>query len=225
MKIVLVFLCMVTTEINEIIGEFEILEIQYKENEEIDSFAANFVQKCGRSSNPVFGSIRYNSSIPIEASFTEIFEEKTVPILFLVKYDPIAAYSESILITSRESTFCFQELPFGGNGIEISVDAENHRVWVLDFASPVGQEFKENSYKSAFRYPFQGSVCPGIEIATPEREFIHTNGEFEVLRLEKTEEGQIEALVLDFKVQNPNGEIIAGSITQFRSSRRFDSVF
>ncbi len=197
---------------NESIGEFEVLEIQYNDKGKIEAFAANFVQKCEYDGSPLYGCIRYNSSVPIEVSFRGVFEEQAVPMLFLIKYDPITNNFQPLLISSRESTFCFKRLPYGEEGIEVSIDADNLGSWFLDFAVPFGEELKEDTYKSALRYPFHGLDNPGIKVVTPERGFLQSKGEFEVLRLKKTDDGQVEALALDFKVQNPNGEIIAGSI-------------
>jgi len=48
---------------NTLKGEFEILEIEYDDLGEIEVFAANFIQNFD---HPLFGSIRYNSTIPLE---------------------------------------------------------------------------------------------------------------------------------------------------------------
>lgn len=56
---------------NKLVGDFEVLEIDYDEEGQVRSFAANFVQYGasfdGEKNEPaMFGGIRYNSSIPFE---------------------------------------------------------------------------------------------------------------------------------------------------------------
>jgi len=70
---------------NTSIGTFEILEIEYDEEGKIVAFAANFVQQgsCYHQepySPPLFGSVRYNSSIPVEKTFLlDIHENQRSP--------------------------------------------------------------------------------------------------------------------------------------------------
>jgi len=52
---------------NTLRGEFEILELQRDAFGELTTFAVNFIQKGNDS--PLFGSIRYNSNIPIQEKF------------------------------------------------------------------------------------------------------------------------------------------------------------
>ena len=65
---------------------------------------------------PLFGSVRYNSAIPIEARFNEIFNLNSQPILYLTKYNSDTGIrSQPILINGEDSDFKFQPLPYGGN--------------------------------------------------------------------------------------------------------------
>jgi FG-GAP-like repeat/Divergent InlB B-repeat domain len=48
-------------------GRFSVLEVTYDANGLVTSFAANFVQTCATAIEPLFGEIRYNSSIPLSS--------------------------------------------------------------------------------------------------------------------------------------------------------------
>ena len=68
---------------NELNGFFEVLEIKYTPNGDIESFAANFVQRCGeQKKNPLIGSIRYNSAIPPSAHICPGFQRLVNYILY-----------------------------------------------------------------------------------------------------------------------------------------------
>ncbi len=223
-------------------GEFEILEISFAENGQVESFAANFIQKCEVKFPALIGSIRFNSSIPLEVRFNDAFENTSETVLFLFKYSPksenktflakawqaieepklidIPFLSEfkrnsemkSAFLTDDECNFQIKSLPYGGEGIEISITDNFQEQWVLDFAAPLGENFQTDFYGTASRYPFHSSVYPGIDILTPEGTFTLKEGEFEILKLARSEDGKIEKLALNFIVQNEDKEIISGAI-------------
>lgn len=92
---------------NTLIGEFEILEVKRLENGEIESFAANFIQRCEKSMPPLFGIIRYNSIVPVEARFSEYFAKTTDFTVYLTKYNPITGEkSQPILISKDADSNC-----------------------------------------------------------------------------------------------------------------------
>jgi hypothetical protein len=47
---------------NELTGRFDILEISYTSQGEIDRFSADFEQHCEGADSALFGSIRYNAT-------------------------------------------------------------------------------------------------------------------------------------------------------------------
>jgi len=50
---------------NRSYGEFEILELNYDSSGEVETFAANFTQRCTSETNPELkGAVRINSSMP-----------------------------------------------------------------------------------------------------------------------------------------------------------------
>ncbi len=53
-------------------GDFEVLEVKYGVDGKVESFAANFVQRCAEGlAPPLYGSIRYNSAIGLEPFFSD----------------------------------------------------------------------------------------------------------------------------------------------------------
>ena len=70
------------------ISTFEILEISYDVTGNIQAFAANFIQKCETTLPPLFGSIRYRSSVPIEARFAEVFDSTSESSFYAIRYNP-----------------------------------------------------------------------------------------------------------------------------------------
>lgn len=51
---------------NELSGHYEIIEIAYDTNNQINLLALDFVQHCESKPNPLFGAIRLNSDIPTQ---------------------------------------------------------------------------------------------------------------------------------------------------------------
>lgn len=203
---------------NEVAGEFEILELEYNHKGKIRSFAANFVQKCETINPPLFGSIRYNSIIPIEAQFNEIFDDGAETTLYFTKYDPVTGVKSqpALIREGQESVFRIQSLPDDREGIEIIIEDENHGLWTLDFAAPSECEFRTGEYIDTQRYPFHNSIKPGFDISMPEGGFIQPQGEFKVLKFLKEKDGEIKALALNFIAKNEKGEVIEGAI-RFRA--------
>ncbi len=190
-------------------AEFEILEIQCDDNNKIESFAANFVQKCERNGPPLFGTVRYNSRIPIEERFSHVFYPGLA--LFFGVFIPELQHpiGTAFLYTSD---YCIKRLPYGGEGIEIKIKGLEDTEWTLDFAAPLNEEFTVGSYLGACRYPFHSPYDPGIEIITPEGAFIQPIGEFEVIDLVKGSDGIIESLALNFKACTKYGQRIVGCV-------------
>lgn len=52
---------------NQLTGRFQVLEIERQTNGNILKFAADFEQRCEITGPPLYGSIRYNSDVPISA--------------------------------------------------------------------------------------------------------------------------------------------------------------
>jgi hypothetical protein len=203
---------------NTLIGEFEILEVKRHENGEIESFAANFIQRCEKSMPPLFGSIRYNSTIPVEARFSEYFAKTADFTVYLTKYNPITEEkSQPILISKDADSDCeLRKLAYGGEGIEISISDKDNSAWTLAFAVPLDEKFSTGTYENAARYPFHSPSVPGIDITTPEGSFLQSQGAFKVLKLVRGGDGEIQSLALNFQVKNSQGEILEGAV-RFKS--------
>ncbi len=203
---------------NTLISEFEILEIKYDDQGQIEAFAANFIQKCEVTGAPLFGSVRYHSAIPPEARFDEIFNSSQESVFYIIKYDSAENRSQPILIAGDNSIFSFHDLPYGGEGIGILITSEEEGPWAFDFAVPFGDRFDEGIYYPARRYPFHSSVYAGIEVLTPQGGFTQPDGAFEVLKFERGSNGEVKSLALNFIVENEKGETLEGAI-------RFNSKF
>lgn len=195
-------------------ADFEILEIIYDKGEVV-SLAANFIQKCGSSTPPLLGSIRYNSSFPIEARFNEFFNISYVSTnssFNATVKRPELSDSLSISISSDERDFEVWPLPYQCDGVEILITDDEKGSWVFDFAAPLNESFKVGKYEHASQYPFHSSSLAGIRIIAPEGGITRPTGSFEVLRLVRDENGQISSLDIDFTVENEKGETLKGSI-------------
>lgn len=194
-------------------GEFEILEVITDHDGQVEAFAANFIQRCEVGAPPIFGTIRYNSTLPLEACFDEIFQIEPQSILYLARYNPETQTKEdSILITGEEGVFTLESLPYGGKGIEVLTYANGCGLWAFDFAAPSGEEFVKGSYENVSRYPFHSSTVPGIEIYTPEGGITQPQGSFKIDKVIYDEQGQIKSLALNFQVEEIGGTILRGSI-------------
>lgn len=212
-----------------IVGEFEILELEYNDDGTIEAFAANFIQKCSTSDAPLFGTIRYNSAISLEARFQEIVENKSKP-QFIVTIDQFssernpypfsvadfvghfstpAPTPQRMIDSEKKNTIKLQKLPYDDEGVRILVDTYEG-LWTLDFAAPNGDDFGKSSYGNAERYPFHSRTRPGIKIVMPNQELPIYWGEFQVLEIDTQngeEDREIKALALNFEVESSIGNI------------------
>lgn len=69
---------------NTLTGSFDILEISYTLEGEIERFAANFEQHCEGNEPALFGSIRYNASVGFPLGVTITANDKHTPIIVKV---------------------------------------------------------------------------------------------------------------------------------------------
>jgi len=201
---------------NTSFSEFEILELEYNPDGSIESFAATFIQRCEKNGTPLFGSIRYNSSIAPEARFANLSQNSAImeTVLYLKKYNlNTDEETQTTLLSDKEGTFAFKTLPYGEDGFELVVDAGDKGQWVLDFSAPLGKHFKKKHYPNAERYPFNSVDVAGIDILSPSGGFSRPKGEFKVQEFSRSKKSyKIKTLSLNFKVQNQNGEILEGAI-------------
>ena len=196
---------------NRLGGEFEILEIILDDAGKVKTFAANFVQKCD-SGSPLFGSVRINSRIPVEAVFSDILKGSMDSIVYVKKRNAITNQTTGpILITSKEVEIDFVSLPYGGKGVEVLIHGTKG-LWALDFAAPIGRDFCLGTYENLIRYPWNGFLNAGVDVVTPRGIYKDPQGSFTVLEFEPGENGEFEVLAIDFKIENEDGEIIEGSI-------------
>ncbi len=184
---------------NTLEGEFEVLEIKYNENNKVDVFAANFKIK-----NSIFGSIRYNSTIPIETCLLELCDNDVNAI---IEIEPLEGERVSEFISQSECQL--SPWPYG-YGISLSLEGKEG-VWMFEFGVPCGKEFVRGVYDDAAGYPLEEPSKPWITIVTPEDEQIII-GSFEVIEIRKARNGDLLSLALDFMAEKDNGDSIKGSI-------------
>ena len=192
-------------------GEFEVLELEYDGKGEVQSFAANFVMNG--YNEPVFGSVRFNSSIPVAKRFSQYSEKMTEPsVIYFSQRDFIAnSVSQPILLIDNDYTLKINQLPFGGDGIQVLVQKSLEK-WIFDFAAPVGTDLEVGKYETSCRYPFHGFLEAGIGISKSRGCAAMPSGYFEVVDIRRNNNRKITDLKLNFSIETEDGEIYEGTI-------------
>ncbi|MBX7066766.1 MAG: hypothetical protein K1X28_06005 [Parachlamydiales bacterium] len=190
-------------------GEFEIYEIEYGDNEEIKAFAADFAMK-EFNTKPLFGSIRFNSAVPIKNRFLQARKKDSANI-FLRQKNILSDGNQKVLISGEPNEFVVKELPYGGEGIEVFIHG-NYESWTLDFAAPVGMKLNKGIYQSSSRYPFHGYNEAGIGVAKSRSCSAMPRGYFEVIDIRRNDFDKIDFLKLQFSIETEDSEIYEGTI-------------
>jgi hypothetical protein len=197
---------------NQLSGQFEILELEYTDAGVVTAFAANFVQRCEKTGPPLFGSVRINSSIPIETRFREYLEKKLDPsVIYVSKREPLTGEITSTLLSGEHRKLKVRPLPLGGEGIEVVIQGQDEN-WTFDFASPIGSKFARGKYETCSRYPFNSYFEAGIAITSSNSASVRPSGIFEIVDIQKTVTGEISKLILQFTIQTETGESYEGII-------------
>jgi hypothetical protein len=194
-------------------GEFEILEIVYDENDKIISFAANFTQRCEANLPPLFGSVRYKSKISLTTRFIEIFANEKENAFYLQSRNGISSEQMGIVyLTGEQAKINVNQLPYGGDGVEISIDAGKKGIWVFDFAAPLEDALTKGVYSNAVRYPDNDYLTPGIDFIPPSGNSQISEGFFKIIKYKKNPCGSLLELAITFVIKNENNEFIDGAI-------------
>lgn len=194
---------------NRVAGEFEVLEVVYDSNGKITSFAANFTERCEEIKPPIYGSVRYNSNIPLSTRFTEIFANGKSNILFLKKRKNEVDESNSETFYFNDENIQMLPLPYGGDGVSININTNNGN-WIFNFSAPIDDKLMKGFYEYGERYPYNGFLNPGIEVILPEGEFINPRGSFKVLKCKRNKKDTIQEIALTFEIKNDQNEILEG---------------
>lgn len=190
-------------------GEFEVLEIVYGVDGKLSSFAANFVQGAGR--NALFGTVRYNSSLPISTRFLNppnLETKKSGSVIFLSKK---TTEEESKLYKIYEEQLTIGQLPYGGEGISFIYDGEENGVYSFAFEIPKGKKVQVGLYTGAKAYPFQPAENPGIEVLTPEGIILVKEAGFRIWE-HNVSEGKLTSFAADYEIESENGILYQGAI-------------
>lgn len=191
-------------------AEFEILELEYGEKNEIVAFAANFATK---GNSPHFGCLRFNSLVPVAKRFRKHSKTKVEPtVIHFSKKNPVTGeVDQSVLLTDTSSTLRIDRLPYGEEGIRVIVQNPLEK-WLFDFAAPIGSPLIKKRYETSSRYPFHGYDEAGLGIAKSRSCAAMVQGWFEVLDLIKNKKGEIIKLTMNFSIETENQELYKGTI-------------
>lgn len=180
------------------LSNFEILEMRRAKNGDIEALAIDFVQHCtNKQSPPVFGSFRYNSSIPIQADVSTIFGKRLSPesILYFAYTDEFFKEYPGF-ITSNELEFAYSCYAMDQEeGIIIRSSPNNRSLFLFDFNTVLEKGFSSGLHEESAN---DSHDCNRIKINFMGEEFYI--GKFEVLRFKKNDAGEIVELALNFIV-------------------------
>jgi hypothetical protein len=191
-------------------AEFEILELEYGEKNEIVAFAVNFATK---GNSPHFGCLRFNSLVPVAKRFRKHSETKVEPsVIHFFKRNPVTGeIGQPVLLTDTSSTLRIERLPYGDEGIRVIVQNPIEK-WLFDFAAPIGSPLSKKRYETSSRYPFHGYDEAGLGIAKSRSCAAMVQGWFDVLDLTKNKKGEITKLTMNFSIETENQELYEGTI-------------
>lgn len=203
-------------------GGFEILELIYGEDGQLESFAANFIQTCENKNRPLYGNIRYNSNISVEPRFVN--SDKINSTFIVSSHQEIyPSFPGSIFVKSDEPIFSFQPNYQGRDEIEITVSGKNTESWTFVFSAPFDRTFEEGSYYDVAQFPHMRFSRPAAKITHPQGEFSVTDGFFKIINLKKDSNNEISSLGLDFFLNNDEDQTLCGSI-RFNSDIPMDHL-
>jgi hypothetical protein len=208
---------------NEVAGEFEVLNIEYDVDGNIISFAANFVERCEKRFPPIFGSVRYNSNVPLATRFTEMFASTKENLVYLQRknINENETLPEIVYFTGDNDGLQINALPYGGDGVEVVIDTGNGESWILDFAAPLEDNLTKGFYSNVERYPYNGYLNPGVDVVSPEGSFDSSSGWFKVLKCTKNDGLSIQEIALTFELKSDD-EILEGAI-HYKAKPKYDA--
>lgn len=188
-------------------GHFEILEIERDDLGDIKRFAVNAFQRCeNRLRPPLFASIRYNSSIPVKASVSEIFGTRSTPESFLIlkKYNSTDC-SYELKKSGENLKFDFESFSDLEDGVLITIkeyDPKTNHIkspYMFEFNTLSEKGFVGGLWEMSDNQNKERSYFDGPCIRMENSKFYtYTKGEFKVIKIEKNNYGEIEELALNF---------------------------
>lgn len=183
---------------HNISGSFHVLEFKINEQGEIMALAVDFRQVCN-GAGVLLGSIRYHSSIPINADlYSFIADENEEKGKLEIRMQGNNSYLTGEKVYTADIPDARPLLPmrdFGQNNV-LHLDVEGYS---LTFVAPKDQPFfSVGKYLQAARFPFQEANSPGMDISGHGRGCNRVEGDFEILEINYNDDGAITLLALDF---------------------------
>ncbi len=162
---------------------------------------------------PTFGTVRYNSSTPIETRFGVLIQKERHPsVINFSKRDLLTQnINQPVLLSDEDKKLEIKPLPYGGDGIQVVLQGSEEK-WIFDFAAPIGKELTPGKYETSYRYPFHTYTEAGIGIEKSRAYTAMPFGYFEVIDIKKSTNGAIKDIELNFSIETEDGEIYQGTI-------------
>jgi hypothetical protein len=177
-------------------AEFEILEVELNDKDEIETLAANITHHAkAKGDAPLFGAIRYNSLLPIEASVSDIYSSHIAPHSFFYYIEQnlnTGKLENPVFYTSHETSFTYWSYSDENEGVVINIANEFENLWLIELT--LAEDEKD----------------PQILIES--KACTYTDGEFYVKEIVKDRWGKIQNLAIDFKARNRMDTSIQGSL-------------
>lgn len=197
-------------------GNFEILEMNFDNDGNIDSFAANATNSERKNQPPLFACIRYNSTIPLTARVSDIYGKRFLPESFICyslkrsdNGDWTAALPE--LKTDRDLEFNYSFYSDSEEGVIIKIE-NGDEPWYFDFNTIQSKGFTKGIVENTLNENDFDYLSPRITVQGKSPFLSFSKGQFEVLSFEKNKQGVIIELAINFKVLNVLGKTIEGAI-------------
>lgn len=155
---------------NKLGAHFTIVDLQYGQEGEIESFNAEFTQHCENRSEALTGTLQFNLAEGLPETSLEMEGSDYIGQGKVWSYDDAnATFSPSV----------FSDL----KGLRVSLRGDDGSNWNLSFDATADGPLAAGSYLEAKRYPFN-NLAPGISVTGNGRGCNKINGSFDVLQAE-----------------------------------------
>jgi hypothetical protein len=182
---------------NTLTGRFDILQMTYGPNGQLQQFSADFEQHSEGAVPALFGNVLYDvadsvaspDQIRAATHMTAQQLQNLAPYMSQLANVPTGVYltgqpgdyivgNQSLTFLPSNSTISVSGT---AAGVSVSVSAPGHN-WTLDFVPPSTVPLSVGDWGSATRYPFQSPTTPGLSVSGDGRGSNTLTGDFEVLQ-------------------------------------------
>lgn len=183
---------------NRATGRFVVLQASYADWGRVESFAADFEQRCEDGSAALFGTVSFNSVLPLPP--------RPLP---TPTPDPESTY---LLLDSEAGEFIGsglrQRLSNAEGDLTVTrsfgyllgsfLSPESDR-WTVELAAPAGKELRPGVYVDAERFPFQNADQPGLDVSGSGRACNTLTGTFVIHYSDHGPGNEVARLAADFE--------------------------